>query len=150
MKKFILVFIFTIFSVFSWQTYDTEAGGVGIYQDCVAGADAGQIAIFKENGGYKLYFVTQKYQLRGVDAGIGGVPKVAISCENDLGKGSDFFISGSCSASNATQFGFKDDKFKEFLLNSKWIKFSFTVPGGMKTFKFDFAGFSKALSKVKE
>ncbi len=150
MKKFLLLFIFTVFNIFSWQTYNTEAGGVGVYQDCVAGADAGQIAIYKENGVYTLNFVTQKYQLRGVDAGIGGVPKVAISCENDLGKGSEFFISGSNGEINATHFGFKDN-YKKYLSSSKWIKFSVTViGGGMKTFKFDFTGFNKALSKIKE
>ena len=150
MKKIILIFSFLVCNIFAWQTYETEAGGVGIYQNCVAGENAGQIMIFKENNSYKLYFVTQKYELQAYDPWNVGIPRVTVKCENDKGKGEEFFIQGSYNAVNATQFGFKAN-YLSYLSNSKWVKFSFSIQGsGLKPFKFDFNGFNTAIKKVKE
>ena len=54
-KRFIfLIFTFLLsFNVFAaWNYFDTDAGGIGIYQNMATGKDTSQISIYQENGGY--------------------------------------------------------------------------------------------------
>lgn len=149
MKKLILIFILLIGNLLAWQTYETESGGIGIYQNCVAGEKAGQITISKEPNKYFLEFITQNHIIKGFDYGpLGGIV-VEIKCINDLGEGGKFIIDGRLPYNNVTTFGFKND-YKDFLSSSKWVKFTIPTTAGSKTFKFDFTGFNSAIKKVKE
>ena len=146
MKKILLLFTIVFFNTFAWETYKTESGGIGIYQDCVAGAESGRIAIFKENNKYNLIFITSKYEIQPYDYELG---RVWVNAINDLGQGDNFITSAIWLDPDGVQFGFKDD-YKKFLTNSKWVKFTIPISNGAnRVFKFDFSGFNKLIDKIK-
>lgn len=44
----------------AWNYFDTDAGGIGIYQNIATGKDTSQISIYQENGSYSFIFLTDE------------------------------------------------------------------------------------------
>lgn len=148
MKKIIIILVLLSFNLFGWQTFTTDAGGVGIRQNGVTGAKNAKLEIFKQNDKYKVLFTSLTNKLFFYETGFG--ERCDMDIINDLGKGENTIILGFPITENSTQFGIGEG-FVNYLTSSKWIKLSVPVGDGTKkVFKFDMVGLEKAISKIEE
>lgn len=149
MKKIIIVCLLASLSFkcfAAWVTYNTDAGGIGIYQNMATGKSDNQISIYEEDGGYSFLFITNEI-VSSYDWF--GNYEADFSLVNDKNETYDY------SASQVAQNAFRVKKMKgllKFLQGSKWIKMEFFVNrnGSTKTIKFNIEGIDKAIKKVKE
>ncbi len=147
MKKLIILALLS-FNLFAWQTFTTDAGGIGITQSGVTGQKNAKIEIFKQNDNYKILFTSQTNKLFFYETGFG--ERCDMDIVNDLGEGKNTIILGFPMSANSTQFG-AAESFMNYLVKSKWIKLSVPVGDGTKkVFKFDMTGIEKALNKIEE
>ena len=147
-QKLIILFLTLLFTsnlFAAWNYYDTDSGGVGIYQNMSTGKDSSQISIYKENDGYSFVFLTDE----NVSTYEFFEYKADFSFTND--KKESYSISAKQVAGNAFKLS-KLDGFLKYLKNSKWIKIEFLINNSFETkvIKFNTEGLEKALAKVKD
>lgn len=147
-KRFIfLIFTFLLsFNVFAtWNYFDTDAGGIGIYQNMATGKDTSQISIYQENGGYSFVFLTDE----NVSTYEFFQYKADFTITND--KKEPYSFSAKQIAGNAFKIS-NIDGFLKYMKKSKWIKIEFFINNSFETkvLKFNTDGLEKVLVKVKE
>lgn len=147
MKKILTLLMLLSFNSFAaWTMYDTDEGGIGIYQNMANGKKNNQISIYGENGKYNFLFITSENVLTYE---IFGLYKADFELIND--KNQSYSFMGSQVSANSFVIK-KLEGLLKYLKESEWIilEFYLAETAANKKIKFNVSGLEKSLKNVKE